>query len=166
MPDASIIFAKRSVVDQFNGVIYLVQYNISVPNGPAINAFLRVFVSTRSKSQMNQNPLITSIDLNDSPVPGTILMPTSDSNFRVVSPASSSEPYQVMQYDGSFLTRTEEMLNTWFVSDGEFDYSRTIGSTENVWAPPGSKPAERGAVILVVTRDGRGGAAFQTIEMN
>jgi hypothetical protein len=166
MPDAGILFANRSIVDQYNGVIYLVQYNISVPNGPAINSFLRVFVSTASKPQKNQNPSISSIDLNDSPVSGSIPMPAADSNFRVVSPASSSETYQVMQSDGSFLTRTEEMLNTWFVSDGSFDFSRTIGSTENLWSPPGSKPAGRGVVILVVTRDGRGGAAFQKVEMN
>jgi hypothetical protein len=166
MPDAGIIFANRSIVDQYNGVIYLVQYNISIPNGPAISSFLRVFVSIASKSQKNQNPSIASLDLNDSPVPGSIPMPTSAGNFRVVSPASSSETYQVMQLDGSFLTRTEEMLNTWFVSDGEFDFSRTTGSAENLWSPPGSKPAGRGVVVLVVTRDGRGGAAFQKIEMN
>lgn len=166
MPDANTIFAKRSVVDQYNGVIYLVQYNISVPDGPAINSFLRVFVSTTSKMQKNQNPSITSVDLNDSPIPDTIPMPTSESNFRVISPASSSETYQIMQNDGSFLTRTEEMLNTWFVSDGAFDFSRTTDSTENLWAPPGSKPSNRGMVILVVTRDGHGGSAFEKIEMN
>ena len=167
MPDANTIFANRSAADQYNGVIYLVQYNISVPDGPAINSFLRVFVSdATTKTQKNQSPSITSVDLNDSPVPDTIPMPTSGSNFRVISPASSSETYQVMQNDGSFLTRTEEMLNTWFVSDGEFDFSRTTGSTENLWTPPGSKPSNRGMVILVVTRDGRGGSTFQKIEMN
>jgi hypothetical protein len=166
MPDASTLFANRSAADQYNGVIYLVQYNISIPNGQAINSFLRVFVSTTAKTQKNQNPLIASVDLNDSPLPDSIPMPVSDSNFRAISPASSSETYQVMQFDGSFLTRTEEMLNTWFVSDGEFDFSRTIGSIENNWTPPGSKPSSRGAVILVVTRDGRGGSAFQKIEMH
>jgi hypothetical protein len=166
MPDAATMFAGRTAADQYNGVIYLVQYNISVPNGPAINSFLRVFVSTPSKTLKNQNPSIASVDLNDSPAADAIPMPTVASNFRVISPASSSETYQVMQFDGSFLTRTEEMLNTWFVSDGEFDYSRTVGSTENKWTPPGSKPANRGMVILVVTRDGRGGSAFKKIEIN
>ena len=167
MPDANTIFANRSPADKYNGVIYLVQYDISVPDGPAINSFLRVFVSdATTKTQKNQNPSITSVDLNDSPIPDTIPMPSSDSNFRVISPASSSETYQVMQNDGSFLTRIEEMLNTWFISDGAFDFSRTTGSTENLWAPPGSKPSNRGMVILVVTRDGRGGSAFRKIEMN
>jgi len=166
MPDAGTILGSRNAVDQYNGVIYLVQYNISIPNGPAINSFLRVFVSATTKTPKNQNPMITSVDLNDSPIlSSTIPMPTTASNFRVVSPTSSSETYQVMQYDGSFLTRTEEMLNTWFISDGAIDYSRTIGSSENLWTP-GAKPSSRGMVILVVTRDGRGGSVFQKIEMN
>jgi hypothetical protein len=166
MPDANTIFANRSSADQYNGVIYLVQYNISVLNGPAVNSFLRVYVSSASKSQKNQNPSITSVDLNDTPVPVTFPMPTSASNFRVTFPASSTETYQVMQSDGSYLTFTEEMLNTWFTSDGSFDYSRTIGSDENLWTPPDSKPADRGIVLMVVTRDGRGGATYQKIEMN
>lgn len=165
MPDAGTMFANRSVADQYNGVIYLVQYNISVPDGPAINSFLRVFVSTTAKTQKNQNPSIASVDLNDSPLPTTIPMPTSGSNLRAVSTAGSAETYPFMNNDGTFLIRTEEMLNTWFVSDGEFDYSRTIGSTENLWTPPASKPSNRGMVILVVMRDGRGGTAFQKIEM-
>jgi len=102
------------------------------------------------------------MDLNDSPGSGSIPMPAADSNFRVVSPASSSETYQVMQCDGSFLTRTEEMLNTWFVSDGSFDYSKTTGSTENVWGPPGSKP-----VLPWSSREtGVEGLHFRKIEMN
>jgi hypothetical protein len=168
MPDANAIFTGRNDADKYNGVIYLVQYNISITNGPAINSFLRVFVSDAiTKTQKNQNPSIASVDLNDSPILGsTIPMPTAASNFRVTSSAGSSETYQVMQYDGSFLTRTEEMLNTWFISDGTIEYSRTIGNTGNLWTPPGAKPAGRGIVLLVVTRDGRGGAAFQKIEMN
>lgn len=166
MPEANTMFANRSAADQYNGVIYLVQYNISVPNGPAVNSFLTLLVSSPTKTQKNQNPSIASVDLNDIPVPASITMPTSASNFRVTFPASSTETYQVMQNDGSFLTYTEEMLDTWFVSDGSFDYSRTTGSDENLWTPPGSKPAGRGIVLLVVTRDGRGGTAFQKIEMN
>lgn len=167
MPDAATIFALRSPADRYNGVIYLVQYNISIPNGPSINSFLRIFVSDPTKLQKNQDPTIASVDLNDSPILSSLIpMPTSASNFRVTTPLISLETYSVMQYDGSFLTRTEEMLNTWFISDGSIDYSRTIGNAENLWTPPGSKPAGRGMVFLVVTRDGRVGAAFHKIEMN
>ena len=166
MPDEATILGSRSTTDQFNGVAYLVFYTISVPNGPAVNSFLRVIVSSPTKTQKNQNPVITSVDLNDSPVPGVISMPSSAVNFRVTSPPSSLETYQVMQVDGTMTPQTEELINTWFISDGEFDFSRTIGNSENSWSPPGSRPSNRGSVLIVVTRDGRGGAAFQKIEMD
>ena len=166
MPDAATIFASRSSADQYNGVAYLVFYSISVPNGPSINSFLRVIVSSSDKAQKNQNPAIMSVDLNDNPIAGTFPMPASAADFRATFPASSEEAYQVMQHDGSVTTHTEEMITTWFISDGEFDFTRTLGNSENSWSPPAAKPANRGVVLLVVTRDERGGAAFQKIEMN
>jgi len=166
MPDAATIFASRSSADQYNGVAYLVFYSISVSNGPSVNSFLRVIVSSSDKAQKNKNPTIASVDLNDNPITGTIPMPASAADFRMTSPASSEETYQVMQRDGSLTTHSEEMITTWFVSDGEFDFSRTLGNSENSWSPPAAKPAGRGVVLLVVTRDERGGAAFQKVEMN
>ena len=166
MPDAATMFASRSAADQYNGVAYLVFYSISVPNGPSVNSFLRVIVSSVDKAQKNQNPVITSVDLNDDPIPGALPMPVSAANFRVTFPASSTDTYQVMHHDGSLTTHTEEMVTTWFISDGEFDFTRTLGSSENSWSPPKAKPADRGLVLLVVTRDERGGAAFQKLEMN
>jgi hypothetical protein len=166
LPDAATIFSGRSSVDQYNGIAYLVFYTIGVPNGPTINSFLRVIVSPAGKTLKNQNPVTTSVDLNNSPVAGIFPMPASASDFRVTYPASSAETYQVLQQDGGSATHTEELINTWFISDGSFESSRTIGNTEDSWTPPDSKPANRGSVILVVTRDGRGGAAFQKVEMN
>ncbi len=166
MPDASVIFAGRSDADQYNGVAYLVFYSISVPNGPSINSFLRVIVSSSSKTQKNRNPVIASLDLNDSPITGIIPLPASAVNFRVTSPASSAETYETMNNDGTLRTQTEELVNTWFFTDGDFDFERTLGNSENSWGPPAAKPSNRGSIIFVVTRDGRGGAAFQAIEMN
>jgi hypothetical protein len=171
MPDSTTMFAGRSPADRYNGVIYLVQYNISVTNGPAINSFLRVFVSDPAvKTSKNQNPSV-SIDLNDSTILDTattrtaITMPASAVNFRAASPTSSLETYQDMQPDGSLLVRTEQMLHSWFVTDGEFDYSRTDNGTENKLSP-GARPSDRSAVIVVITRDGRGGSVFKKIVMN
>jgi hypothetical protein len=166
MPDADVLFANRSNVDLYNGVAYLVFYSVSVTDGSSVDSFLRVFVSSAGKAPKNNNPEITSIDLNDIPLSGVVPIPTSPVNFRATTPAGSAETYQVIQRDGSFSTRTEELVNTWFVSDGTFDFIRTIGNSENTWTPPETKPADRGMVILVVTRDGRGGAAIQKIEMN
>lgn len=166
MPDAATIFASRSSADQYNGVAYLVFYSISVPNGPSVNSFLRVMITSSDKTQKNQNPVISSVDLNDIPITGSFPMPGAAVDFRATFPAASSETYQVMQRNGSFTTHTEDMVTTWFISDGEFDFTRTLGSSENAWGPPKAKPANRGVVLLVVTRDERGGAAFQKIEMN
>ncbi|HTG02381.1 MAG TPA: hypothetical protein VK654_17500 [Nitrospirota bacterium] len=171
MPDSATMFAGRSPADRYNGVIYLVQFNIGITNGPAINSFLRVFVSDPSvKTSLNQNPT-SSIDLNDTPVLDefttrtTIAMPVTAVNFRATSPASSLETYQYMQPDGTLLTRTEQMLHSWFTTDGEFDYSRTDNGTENKWSSA-AKPSGRSAVIVVITRDGRGGSTFKKIAMN
>jgi len=166
MPDDTRMFANRSAADQYNGVAYLVFYSISIPDGPAVNSFLRVIVSTSSKTQKNQNPVITSVDLNDVPITGEFPMPGSTAPFRVIDPTSSAETYQILTRDGSFTTHNEELITTWFVTDGLFDSSRTIGNSENSWKPPASKPVNRGIAILVVTRDGRGGSAYQKIEMN
>jgi hypothetical protein len=166
LPNADAMFASRRAADQYNGVAYLVFYSISVPGGPSVDSFLRVIVSSSDKTQKNQNPVITSVDLNDNPISGLIPIPVVPSNFRLISPPDSAETFEVMQRDGSFVTNTEELINTWFISDGTLDFSRTIGSSENSWTPPASRPANRGMVMLVVTRDGRGGQAFQKVEMN
>jgi hypothetical protein len=166
MPDAGTIFAGRSSTDQYNGVAYLVFYTISAPDGPSVKSFLRVIVSAGDKPQKNQNPAISSVDLKDIPITGMFSLPGAAADFRVTFPASSAETYQSMRRDGSLTTHTEEMITTWFVSDGEFDFSRTIGASENTWTPPKAGPEGRGVVLVVVTRDERGGAAFQKIEMN
>lgn len=171
MPDAAVLFAGRTDADRYNGVIYLVQYDIRAANGPAINSFLRIFVSDATKAQKNLNPA-AAIDLNgsrildESATGSAITMPASAANFRAVSPPGSSESYAVAQPDGSLLTRTEQMLHTWFVTDGEFDYNRTDNGTENKWSPPGARPSGRSAAIVVVTRDGRGGSAYKKIVMD
>jgi hypothetical protein len=166
MPDAATIFNGINSVDQYNGVAYLVFYTISVPNGPSVISFLRVTVSSSNKTQKNQNPVMSSVDINDSPVTGILPMPTSSVNLSVNYPPSSAETYSTMQPDGSFTAQTEELISTWFISDGSLDTYRTIGETEDSWTPPQPQPVGRGSVILVVTRDGRGGGAYQEVELN
>jgi len=96
MPDAATMFAYRSAADQYNGVAYLVFYRISIVNGPSVDSFLRVIVTPGSKTQKNQNPAVTSVDVNNIPITGIIPMPGSGAHFRVTAPAGSSETYQFM----------------------------------------------------------------------
>jgi len=167
MPSAATIFASRSAADQYNGVAYLVFYTLSVPNsGTSVTSFVRVIISATSKTQKNLNPTLTSVDENDTAITGVFSMPTAVTNFSVLTPPSASETYQTMSPTGVLTTNTETLINTWFISDGSFAFERNIGSTENSWTPPGTKPTSRGLIIVVVTRDGRDGAVFQTIEMD
>jgi hypothetical protein len=128
----------------------------------------RVIISATTKAQKNQNPVITSLNLNDSPVAGSgITTPTSVVNFSEISPPGSTESYPVMNADGSLTTQTETLETTWFQSDAtSFQFFRTVSAGENPWTPPGTAPVGRGMVILAVTRDGRGGEAFLKLDLD
>ena len=165
MPVQGTVFAGRSTADQFNGVPYLIFYVLSVPGGPTVTTVKRVVISAVAKTPKNLNPVITSVDLNDNPAAASIATPLVHVNFRVSSPASSVENFQVQMPNGTFSPATETLVNTWFVSDAAFQYYRTVGNGENPWSPP-TLPTTRGMVILVVTRDGRGGEAFQKIDLD
>ena len=161
------MFAGRSSTQQFNGVAYLVFYSIAVPGGgPSVTSFVRVVVSSTLKAAKNLNPVIASIDMNDSSVGPIISLPVGATNFRESSPSDSAEGYFVMQKDGSVASQNEQLITTWFISSGSFDSFRTVGSDENSWTPPTTLPVGHGVVMLAVTRDGRGGAAFQKVEFN
>ena len=166
-PDNQTILATRNPADQYNGVAYLVFYTVASSDGTAsVSSFVRVIVSRSNKTSKNQNPTITSINANDSPASSPLSMPTADTNFSVVSPASSVETYQTMTPSGDFKTQTETLINTWFSSDGTFDLQRNLGSTENSWSPPTSKPGSRGMVFMVITRDSHNGATYRKFELN
>jgi hypothetical protein len=165
-PDNATMLASRTPADQFNGVAYLVFYTLTAADGSTVNSYVRVIVSAASKVTKNTNPVITSINVNGTAAASPLAMPTSASNFSVTSPATSSQTYQTMTQTGSLVTRTEQLFNTWFITDGTFDFQRTYDVGLNSWAPPGAKPAARGLVILVVTHDGNNGMAFQKLELN
>jgi hypothetical protein len=166
LPSTSAIFGSASPVQQFNGIAYLVFYNLSAPGGVSINSFVRVIVSASSKTQKNNNPTITSVNFNDAPVSSPVVTPTAVANLSVINPPASAETYQTMSPTGTLSTQTETLVSTWFISDGSTQFQRTTGNGENPWTPPGAVPSTRGLVIVVVTRDERNGAVFQKIELN
>jgi len=167
MPSSSTIFANQSTQNQFNGIAYLIFYTLSVPNtSTSVNSFLRVVVSATTKTPKNQNPTMSSINMNDVATSSVFSMPTAATNFSAISPASASESYQTMNASGSLNASVEQLTDTWFISDGSFVYQWTNSNAENAWTPPSPKPTGRGMVMVVVVRDGRNGVAFQKIEMN
>ncbi len=165
LPQSSIAFAAATPAMQYNGTNYLIFYTLSASAGnSSVRSFVRVTLST--KTPQNQNPILTSINRNDTPILSIFQTPEASTNFNITIPSSSFETYSILKNDGSLISQTETLSSTWFISDGSFNSDLTIGSDENSWTPPSPKPTSRGSVILVVTTDSRYGAAFQKIEMN
>lgn len=162
-PPATTIFAQQSAQNQYNGVSYLVVYTVSAASGSSVTAFKRILVSTRPTP--NQNPAIASINLNDVAITGTPATPTQATNFSAIA-SSPTINYQSMNSDGSFSTQTSTLISTWFITDGSFQFDRTTGSGENSFTPPAAKPTTHNLMFFVITRDGRGGEAFQQIQFN
>ena len=106
----------------------------------------------------NQNPTISAVLSNS--VPYTTL----SSGKVFLTPqfgANSPETFLVIRGDGSTVQQTEELITTWFISDGAMDTFRTLNTDSVGFVPPTNPPPNgRHTVILAVVRDGRGGEAF------
>jgi hypothetical protein len=148
------ILQGRSARDSYNGVSYLVTYTITAAGGPTVRAFTRLVVSESSKTVKNNNPQTTDLLAN-----GTTLssLPSGAVNLSVSYPSSSIESYDLIQTDLSLQNRTEELLTTWFITDGDLKFFRTINTNTTEYTPPSSAPSGRQPLIVGVSRDNRGG---------
>lgn len=151
VPASGVIFAGKSAQDQFNGVAYLMIYTVTDAGGQRVRGFRRIIVS--SKATKNQNPAIQNFLQNGAP---SVVYPSSLVNLSLTF-TSGAESYQEQLVDGSQVTRTETLQTTWFITDGEVKFFRTLGSDSNEFTPPSTLPVGRKASIVAVTRDGRGG---------
>lgn len=160
-PASGIIFAQRTAQDQFNGISYLVTYKVTNSAGLSVKSFKRIIVSTRPSGEKNHNPSTTAI-LNSGAAFSGNTLPAGQAltiSPQLGSPAGEAYTYKLA--DGSLKSRQEELSTTWFISDGELKYYRTIGAETNQWTAPGTAPVGRDVYLLAVTRDGRGGLSFQ-----
>lgn len=157
IPATNIIFANRTVQDQFNGVGYLVTYTLSDGVRRSVAAFKRLVISTRTPK--NKNPVLNnSILMNGS---NMTTLPTDGGiyNLGISVGAIGTEAYQVMNADGSLTTRNETLITTWFVSDGSFKLIRTENINTTEYTAPLAYPSGRKAYVIALTRDERGGTA-------
>jgi len=154
----STILENRNSIDQLNGVSYLVTYVITAVDGSTIKAYKRLVVSVRT--QKNTNPTILDVLSKNAPISA---LPVVPEGISVSLPASSAENYGLLTSDGVRINQTETLLVTWFVSDGDFEQMRVIGTSENVYSPPQFLPAGHSVVIVAVVRDGRGGEDFRIL---
>lgn len=149
------LLASRSPIDQYNGVAYLVTYKLTSTDNREITAFKRILVKANGTPK-NQNPQLSDILMN-----GTAL--TSVGAGQTVSLAaqfsSGPETYQVMNRDLGFSSREEVYTTTWFISDGKLKNQRSLSTDTVEYQAPDAFPGTRGAFVIGVTRDGRGGEA-------
>lgn len=161
IPSAAVIFNQRNSQDQFNGISYVISYVLRNSRGESLQSFRRIIVSTRPVAEKNQNPVLNEVLAN-----GTALTTTlpAGSNGISITPsfgAITAESYRVQTDSGAYRNESEELVTTWFVTDGTLKYYRSVSSEENIWTTPDSQPTTRDAFLIAVTRDGRGGLAFK-----
>lgn len=155
------ILENRNSINQINGVSYLVTYVITAADGSTIKAYKRLVVSMRT--QKNTNPMILEILSNHAPISA---LPLAPEGISLDFSESSTENYGSLTSDGVRVNQTETLLVTWFVSDGDFEQMRVVGTSENLYSPPKTLPTGHSVVIVAVVRDGRGGEDFRILGLS
>jgi hypothetical protein len=157
----STIFALRTAIDQYNGVAYLVTYRLTAP-GAAVSSFKRLIVSSDSKTK-NQNPALSSILAG-----GTALtsMPAGEVELSAGLTAGAEEAYLAMKSSGELDPRTEQVVTTYFITDGTLGFYRTSVGQTTKYTPVYPAPSDHTALIVAVSRDNRGGVAVKVQKLN
>jgi hypothetical protein len=153
--------ASASPASQFNGVAYIVVYQVYASDGSAqVSSFKRIIVSDKSAvagATRNSNPSLLDILANGSSLAA---FPAAPASLSASLGAGSAETYSWKGTDGSVSSKAETIETTWFITDGDVQYFRTDGAGTTVYTPPAANPSPaRNALVIAVSRDGRGGEA-------
>lgn len=151
LPSDAIAFAGRSANEKYNGVAYLVTYEVRAADGTTHKAFKRILISETSKTAKNQNPTLSDI-LAD----GTSLtaVPAGVVQISAQIASWSAETYSELGSTGP-VAKSEDLITTWFITGGDLLYDRTEPLQSTRWTPPASAPA----LVIGVLRDERGGSS-------
>ncbi len=165
VPAAPANYVAASPIAKYNGVIYLVIYTITAPDGTSVTSFKRLIVSDPSKTQKNANPAISSVTVNGTALAATTTFSSAGMDFNPIF-SVAGESYQMKRPDGTLVSFSETLTNTWFYTDGSSKYFRTLGTDSDHWDPPSAKPTGRAAAVVLVSHDGRDGEDFKIFEFN
>jgi len=158
----SSVLDLYSDIESYNGVAYLIVYTLTAENGDSVKGFKRVVITSETKTAKNSNPTIIEIvDENGNELSE---LPQEETDYKISVSSNSSENYTEYILADSLTSLEEVITTTWFVSDGAMKYYRTINENYNSLTPPTVLPTDRPAVIVVVSRDGRGGVDYQKIQ--
>jgi len=158
IPASAVIFEGRSSIEQFNGVSYLLEYILSNDLGETVRSIKRIVVSDSAKTSKNSNPITADILANG--VSMTSLSWSSPVNLTTDLSLTSAETYSSKNSSGELGTAVEQLVTTWFVTDGETKYYRSEGLEADEYTAPSAAPVGRSVYILAITHDDRGGVSL------
>lgn len=144
------LLSGKSTAQSLLGVTYLVTYRLSAA-GESQEGFKRIVVSLNPTK--NQKPTLTGVLISGS---AATVLPGAVASLAPNISAASTETYLTYNTDGSLNTVTETLTTSWFAGRGNIDRTRTESSGTNTYTPSTGP----GDVIVMVTRDERGGAAY------
>ncbi len=158
IPPDAIIFAGRQPYEKFNGVNYIIEYTLTNERSESVTAIKRILVSETAKTSKNQNPSTSQIFAN-----GTAMNTMSYGakvNLSTDLTLASAEAYTVQNANAETFGRTEKLITTWFITDGETKFYRSSGTDVNEFTAPASAPTGRSLYLMALTRDDRGGVSL------
>lgn len=148
----------KNALEIFNGVTYIVVFNFRTDDGISQKAIKRVTVTSAAKAVKNSNPVLTDLNQEEGSVLGSL--PSATTTVLPAISSSSNEIYSTLSGTGTLENATETLTTTWFTSDGSFSQTRTENLTKNSFNPPSVRPSGRSIVLVLVTRDSRGGESY------
>lgn len=153
------ILLGRSPQSTYNGISYLVTYRIFADDGSAsVSSFKRVIASDPTKTAKNKNPTFAGILGGGTPL---MAWPAAEVEVGASLGASSTESYSEKLSDGSLTPRREEIVTTWFITNGKLKFYRTINAETTLFTPEGGRPTGSTPLLIGVARDERGGVSVR-----
>ncbi len=148
IPNPSVLIAGYSNQQKHNGISYLVAFALE-SGGEELTVIKSISISTRAV--LNTNPVIQDILLDGSSI-GSGPTTSGELDLTYTAPGSP-EAYSEMLSDGSFESRTESYVTTWFYSDGEVSPARILENQKSFYEAKNTSPIG----LIGVLRDRRGG---------
>lgn len=159
VPDQATLLDLRSPAQQHNGVAYIFEYVLKNSRGEEVRAIKRITVSHPSKTSKNANPIINDLLMDGVSAPNTLPLDSTRSTHLSFT-GSPKEIYTRMNNSGELISETEELITTWFITDGKMKSQRTLDLEPNEYQVPSQAPIGRPSYLIGITRDGRGGTGF------
>lgn len=163
-PSDAIIFNQKSEAEKYNGVNFLVEYILYGSSGQVVKSIKRIVVTDLTKTNKNQNPVLSDVFANG--ISMTTLPLSQKVTLSNDLSASSAEVYSLKDNQGQIKNYTEELTTTWFITDGETKYYRSLLGVSNEYTGPESAPVGRSAYVLALAHDNRGGLVFVKRKLN